>query len=107
MSQNQFSSLMNQYGDQAEQKKITEHRAERRGATFAKARRVCLLLFLLAAFAAAIVYRHEVQTVIARVTTKSSTSTPYTVAEQNTKLKVAGISKEADQRKEAIEATFK
>ena len=70
MSQNQFSSLMSQYGGEAEQQKVAEHQADRRSATFRKIRSVCLLLVVLAAFGAAVVYRNEVQSVIAIVTNK-------------------------------------
>ena len=107
MSQNQFSTLMSQYGGEAEQKKVAEHRAERRSATFGKVRRVCLLLAVLGAFAAAFVYRTQVQSVIASVTGKFHAPSPYAKAEANTKNKIADISKEAEQRKDVIEATYK
>jgi hypothetical protein len=107
MSQNQFSSLMNQYGNEAENQKITEHRADRRSQIFRQARRLCLLLLLVAAFAAAVVYRNQVQGAIATVTNKFHAPSPYAKAEGNTKLKIADISKQAEQRQEAIEATYK
>ena len=107
MSQNQFSSLMSQYGNEAENRKVAEHRAETRSQTFGKARRLCLLLLLVAAFAAAIVYRNQLQSAIATVTNKFHAPSPYAKAEGNTKLRIADISKEAAQRKEAIEATYK
>ena len=107
MSQNQFSSLMNQYGSEAENRKVEEYRADRRSQTFRQVRRICLLLVLVAAFAAAIVYRNQVQGAIATVTNKFHAPSPYAKAEGNTKNKLADISKEAEQRKEAIEATFK
>ena len=103
----QFSSLMNQYGSEAETAKVAEHRADQRSATFRKIRSVCLLLAVLAAFAAAVVNRTEVQAVITRVTDKFHTPSPYAKAEGNTKNKLADINKEAEQRKQAIEATFK
>jgi hypothetical protein len=107
MSQNQFSSLMNRYGGEAEQKQIAEHRADQRRATFGKARRFGLLLALVAAFAAAAVYRTEVQAGISTVTGKFHAPSPYAKAEGNTKNKIADISKAAERRKEAIEATYK
>jgi hypothetical protein len=103
----QFSSLMNQYGSEAETQKVEEHRADRRSETFRKLRRVCLLLVVLAAFAAAAVYRTQVQSVIATVTNKFHPPSPYAKAEANTKGKLGDINKEAEQRKEAIEATFR
>jgi hypothetical protein len=103
----QFSSLMNQYGSEAETAKVAEHRADQRSATFRKVRSVCLLLVVVASFAAAAVYRNEVQSAIARVTDKFHAPTPYAKAEGNTKNRIADISKEAEQRKEAVEATFK
>jgi hypothetical protein len=107
MSQNQFSSLMNQYGNEAENRKVEEHRADRRNQMFRQTRRLCLLLLLVAAFAAAVVYRNQVQGAIATVTNKFHAPSPYAKAEGNTKLKIADISKQAEQRKEAIEATYK
>lgn len=98
---------MSQYGNEAENQKVAEHRAESRAATFRKIRRVCLLLAVLATFAAAVVYRAQVQTVIATVTNKFHAPSPYAKAEDNTKHKLADINKEAEQRKEAVEATFK
>lgn len=98
---------MNQYGGEAEQKKIAEHRADQRRATFGKVRRVGLLLALVAAFAAAAVYRSEVQAAIATVTGKFHAPSPYAKAEGNTKNKIADISQEVEQRKQAIEATYK
>lgn len=106
MSQNQFSSLMSQYGGEAEQQKLTEQRADQRSATFRKIRRACLLLLVVGAFAAAFVYRAQVQTAVAMVTAKFRAPKPYATAEANTKLKIADINKEAEERKEAIEATF-
>ena len=103
----QFSSLMTQYGAEAETQKVEEHRADRRSETFRKIRRVFLLLLVVGAFAAAVVYRTEVQSVIATVTNKLHAPTPYAKAEGNTKGKIADINKEAAQRKEAVEATFK
>ena len=44
---------------------------------------------------------------IATVTNKFHPPSPYAKAEANTKGKLADINKEAEQRKEAIEATFK
>jgi hypothetical protein len=41
------------------------------------------------------------------VTNKLHAPTPYAKAEGNTKGKIADINKEAAQRKEAVEATFK
>lgn len=102
-----FSNLMNQYGTEAETQKVEEHRADRRSETFRKVRRILLLLVVVAAFAAAAVYRNEVQGVIATVTNKFRAPSPYAKAEANTKGKLADINKEAEQRKEAIEATFK
>jgi hypothetical protein len=104
---NQFSSLMNQYGNEAENQKVAEYRADRRSQTFRQMRRICLLLLLMAAAAAAIVYRTEVQGAIAAVTDKFHTSSPYAKAEGNAKHRLADIGKEAEQRKEAIEATYK
>ena len=103
----QFSSLMSQYGSEAETAKVAEQRADQRSATFRKVRGVCLLLVVVASFAAAAVYRNEVQSAIARVTDKFHAPTPYAKAEGNTKNRISDISKEAEQRKEAIEATFK
>jgi hypothetical protein len=107
MSQNQFSSLMSQYGNEAETQKITEHRADRRSQIFRQVRRLCLLALLVAAFAAAVVYRSQVQGAIATLANKFHAPSPYAKAEGNTKLKIADISKQAEQRKEAIEATYK
>ncbi|HKP02985.1 MAG TPA: hypothetical protein VJU77_06415 [Chthoniobacterales bacterium] len=107
MSQSQFSTLMSQYGGEAEQQKVAEHRADRRHQTFQTVRRVCLLLLLVAAFAAATVYRGEVQTVITKAMDKFHGPSAYTKAETNTRNKIADISKQAEQRKEAIEATYK
>jgi hypothetical protein len=107
MSQNQFSSLMNQYGNEAENRKVTEHRADRRSQIFRQVRRLFLLLLLVAAFAAAVVYRTQVQGAIATVTNRFHAPSPYAKAEGNTKLKIADISKQAEQRQEAIEATYK
>ena len=103
----QFSSLMNQYGSEAETAKVAEHRADQRTATFRKVRSVCLLLVVLASFATAAVYRTEVQLAVARVTDKFHTPSPYAKAESNSKSKLVDINKEAEQRKEAVEATFK
>ncbi len=102
-----FSNLMNQYGSEAETQKVAEYRADRRSETFRKIRRVFLLLLVVGAFAAAAVYRTQVQSVIATVMNKFHAPAPYAKAEANTKGKIADINKEAEQRKEAIEATFK
>lgn len=102
-----FSNLMNQYGTEAEAQKVEEYRADRRSETFRKIRRVALLLLVVAALAAAAVYRTQVQSVIASVTNKFQAPSPYAAAEGNTKGKISGINKEAAERKEAIEATFK
>lgn len=103
----QFSSLMNQYGSEAETRKVEEFRADRRSATFRKLRKGFLLLLVVAAFATAAVYRDQVQSVVATVVNKFHAPSPYAKAEANTKGKLADINKEAEQRKEAIEATFK
>ena len=103
----QFSSLMSQYGSEAETQKVEEFRADRRSATFRKLRKVFLLLLVVAAFATAAVYRAQVQAVVATVVNKFHAPSPYAKAEANTKGKLADINKEAEQRKEAIEATFK
>jgi hypothetical protein len=104
---NQFSSLMNQYGNEAENQKVAEHRADRRSRTFMQIRRIFLLLLLMAAAAAAGVYRTEVQGAIATVTDKFHAPSPYAKAKGNTKHRLADIGKEAEQHKEAIEATYK
>ena len=102
-----FSNLMNQYGSEAETQKVEEFRADRRSETFRKVRRVLLLLLVVGAFATAAVYRTQVQSALAVVTSKFRAPAPYAKAEANTKGKLADINKEAEQRKEAIEATFK
>jgi hypothetical protein len=107
MSQNQFSSLMNQYGNEAENQKVIEHCSDHRSQIFRQMRRIFLLMLLVAAFAGAVVYRNQVQLAIATVTNKFRVPSPYAKAEGNTKLRIADISKEAEQRKEAIEATYK
>jgi hypothetical protein len=93
MSQNEFSSLMKQYGGAAEKKKLGKYRASRRSQTFQKIRRPCLLLVLLAA-------------VIVCLTTKPGASS-YATAEGNTQLRLADIQNEAERRIQAIEAAYK
>jgi hypothetical protein len=106
MSQHQFSNLMSQYGNEAEQRKCNEARAEQRAHTFRRVRRAFMLLILVGAMAAAVVYRNEVTTTVAVVLNKFHTPTPYAQAEANTKNKVTDIKTEAQKREKEIAATF-
>ena len=106
MSQNQFSNLMSEYGNEAEQRKCKEARAEQRSHTFRRVRRAFMLLTLVGAMAAAVVYRSEVTSTVAVVLNKFRTPTPYAQAEANTKNRVADIKTEAQKREKEIAATF-
>jgi hypothetical protein len=97
---------MNQYGGEAVQKKVAERRADRRSQTFRKIRRIFLLFIVLAAFAAAVVCRHEVQGVLVRLRTGSGPSA-FAKAELNTKSRLASLQQEAERRSQAIEAIYK
>jgi hypothetical protein len=106
MSQNQFSNLMSQYGNEAEQRKCNETRAEQRSHTFRRVRRAFMLLLLMGAMSAAVVYRNEVTSTVSVVMNKFHTPSPYAQAEANTKNKVADIKTEAQKREQEIAATF-
>jgi hypothetical protein len=106
MSQNQFSNLMSQYGNEAEQRKCNEARAEQRSHTFRRVRRVVMLFILAGAMAAAAVYRNEVTSTVAIVLNKFHAPSPYAQAETNTKNKLADIKTEAQKREQEIAATF-
>jgi hypothetical protein len=107
MSQNQFSNLMSQYGDEAEQRKCDEAKTEKRSHTFGRVHRVFMFLMLAGAMAAAAVYRDQVTTTVAALANKFHQPSPYAQAEAKTKGKVADIRSETLNREKAIEQTFK
>ena len=106
-SQSAFSNLMNQYGQQAEQQKLLQAKAERRSETVRKVRSTIILVLLIGAFAAAAYYHNEVTIKVSQVMEKAFFKTPYAEAQKQTESKVADIRKAAEKNNEAIEGTFK
>lgn len=106
-SQNAFSSLMNQYGAQAEQEKIAQAKADKRAETFRQARRTATLSILAGAFAAAAYYHNEVTAQVSRGMEKAFFKSPYAQAETGATSKVADIQAHAEKNKQIIESTYK
>ena len=107
MSQNQFSNLMSQYGNEAEQQKCGEARAEKKSQMFQRLRRGFIFLIFAGAMAAAVVYRNEVTTSVSLLASKFRAPAPYAQAEANTKNKIGDIQSEALNREKAIAETYK
>ncbi len=106
-SHNAFSSLMNQYGAQAEQEKIAQAKSEKRAETFRQARRTATLSILAGAFAAAAYYHNEVNVQVSRVMEKAFFKSPYSQAEASATSKVADIQSQANKNNKIIESTYK
>ena len=106
-TQSAFSNLMNQYGEQAQQEKLAEARAEKRAETFRHVRRIAFLLVILGAFGAAAYYHNEVTAKVSQVMEKSFFKSPYAEAEGKTKSKVADIQAHAEKNLQVIESTYK
>lgn len=72
MSQNPFDNLMQKYGNEAEELKVAEARAERRHQTMMRVRKVIFLLLFLGVCAAGYVYRADVAQAYVEVRAKIS-----------------------------------
>ena len=95
MSETQFSGLITERATEAEPGRMAGYRAEQRSIRASRISRLCLLAVVVAAFAAVVVCRDEVQFVVGDIAAKFQTSQAYAAAERKAKLRLLDPQKPA------------
>jgi hypothetical protein len=98
MSETQFFSPITEHATEMESGRMTGYRAEQRSIRASRISRLSLLAVVVAAFAAVVVCRDEVQFVVSDIAAKSQTSPAYAAAERKAKLRVLDLQKPAVQQ---------
>src|SRR5436853_474503 len=95
MSETQFSGLIAEHAIEAEPRRMAGYRAEQRSIRASRISRLSLLGVVVAAFAAVVACRDEVQFVVADIAAKFQTSPAYAAAEKKAKLRSVDLEKPA------------
>src|SRR3954468_20309174 len=95
MSETPLSGLITGHATEVEPGRMAGYRAEQRSIRASRISRLSLLAVVVAAFAAVVACRDEVQFVVDDIAAKFQTSPAYTAAERNAKLRIPDLEKPA------------
>src|SRR5204863_693211 len=95
MNETRFSGLITERATEVERGRMAGYRAEQRSIRASRISRLSLLAVVVAAFAAVVACRDEVQFVVDDIFSKSQTSPAYAAAEKKAKLKIPDLQKPA------------
>src|SRR3954451_10303035 len=95
MSETQFSGLITKHATEVERDRMVGYHAEQRSIRASRISRLSLLAVVVAAFAAVVACRDEVQFVVGDIAAKFQTSPAYAAAEKKAKLRVLDLQKPA------------
>src|SRR3954463_14552442 len=95
MSEIEFSSLITEHASEVVSGRMAGYSAEQRSIRASRISRLSLLAVVVAAFAAVVACRDEVQFVVDDIFSKSQTSPAYAAAETKAKLKISDLQKPA------------
>jgi hypothetical protein len=94
-AEHQYSGPISEHASQAEPGRMAGYRAEQRSIRASRVSRLSLLAVVVAAFAAVVACRDEVQFVVDDIAAKFQTSQAYAEAERKAKLKIPDLQKPA------------
>src|SRR4051812_18730008 len=95
MSETQYTGLVTKRATEVERGRMASYRAEQRSIRESRISRLSLLAVVVAAFAAVVVCRDEVQFVVGDIAAKFQTSPAYAAAERKAKLRLLDPQKPA------------
>jgi hypothetical protein len=95
MSETQFSGLITEHATEAQRGRLAGYRAEQRSIHASRTSRLSLLAVVVAAFAAVVACRDEVQFVVGDIGAKFQTSRAYAAAERKAKSRIPDLQKPA------------
>jgi hypothetical protein len=94
-AEHQFSGLITEHATEVGPGRMAGYSAEQRSIRASRISRISLLAVVVAAFAAVVVCRDEVQFVVDDIAAKSQTSPAYAAAERKAKLRILDLQKPA------------
>ena len=95
-AEHQISSLITGHATEMAPGRMAGYRAEQRSIRASRISRLSLLAVVVAAFAAVVACRDEVQFVVGDIAAKFQTSPAYAAAERKAKLRILDLEKPAD-----------